>query len=380
MRHLLLGMIFVIGLIPFASAAQLDASILYEDQVVEPSFEFLRIMYIEYPEGGEIAQQLRGETATISFDADSDAATNLVTLLNENLESIPSNAKATGAKIKYQATLHGNPNSAVIEYKLQLVPTITNHIFHQEDQKSTIDANWRGISIDKPVIIQTQYGEFDINNPRSALDLIIPDVSGKLQGVEILEIPLIDASGIKELPLSRWHSLFDNTAILPGAAEYKYTGKNVITHYSMGECTIIIGVCNDREWIERVDLDKQYTIRIIESRDDAVIAIEGYVDSTHVGELEVFQTSLKKLGDNEISREDQFLVVALYGMAVLGVIGAVVMFVLSNQKLKRDKTQGQTGIDPAHLRSYETSGSSGSYKTNRGESYLVTDEKSRTPL
>lgn len=76
----------------------------------------------------------------------------------------------------------------------------------------------------------------------------------------------------------------------------------------------------------------------------------------------------------------QFLVVALYGMAVLGVIGAGVMFVISNQKLKRDKTQGQTGIDPAHLRSYETSGSSGSYKTNRGESYLVADGKSRAPL
>ncbi|KAF6245137.1 hypothetical protein C6989_05125 [Nitrosopumilus sp. b2] len=373
-------MIFVTGLVPFASAAQLDASILYEDQVVEPSFEFLRIIYIEYPEGGEIAQQLRGDMDTISFDAEGDDTIKLVTLLNENLESIPSNAKVTDAKLKYQATLHGNPSSAVIEYKLQIVPTITNHIFHQEDQKSTIDANWRGILIEGPAIIQTQYGEFDINNPRSALELMIPDISEKLQGVEILEIPLIDAGGIKELPLSRWHSLFDNTAILPGAIEYKYTGKNVITHYSMGECTIIIGVCNDREWMEEVDLDKQYTIRIIESRDDAVIAIEGYVDSTYVGELEVFHTSLKKLGENEAFREDQFLVVALYGMAMLGVIGAVAMFVLSNKKLKRDKTQGQTGIDPAHLRSYETSGSSGSYKTNRGESYLITDGKSKMPL
>ena len=65
-----------------------------------------------------------------------------------------------------------------------------------------------------------------------------------------MQIPLIDASGILDLPLYKWHSLFDNTAIIPGAAEYKYTGKNVITHYSMGECNIGIGPCNDREWRE----------------------------------------------------------------------------------------------------------------------------------
>ena len=69
----------------------------------------------------------------------------------------------------------------------------------------------------------------------------------------------------------------------------------------------------------------------------------------------------------------------MYGMAGIAVIGGIVMFVFSNRKLKQDKNQGQTGIDPAYLRSYETSDSAGGYKTNRGESYLASSE-SKMPI
>jgi len=67
-------------------------------------------------------------------------------------------------------------------------------------------------------------------------------------------------------------------------------------------------------------------------------------------------------------------------MAAIGVIGAVVMFVISNQKLKKDRNEGQTGIDPAHLRVYSTSVSAGGYKTNRGESILISEKKSNMPI
>jgi len=54
--------------------------------------------------------------------------------------------------------------------------------------------------------------------------------------------------------------------------------------------------------------------------------------------------------------------------------------VISDQKLKRDKNEGQTGIDPSHLIAYDTSSSSGGYKTNRGEAFLIPTEKSKMPL
>ena len=381
MKYLFIITLLVTGLIPYASAAQLDASILSEEDSTEPSFQFLRVVYIEYEDNGNFSEVLRGEKQTISFEAGSNTPgiDEIITNLNQNLRSISSNAIVTDVKIKYQAILQGNENSAVIEYKVQLIPTITNHVITKSFEKSTIDANWRGISIDGPLILQTQYGLFDVNNPKSALNIMIPNISENLNEVSILELPLIDASNILDLPLHKWHSLFDNTAIIPGAVEYKYTGKNVITHYSMGECSIEVSPCDDRQWIQEVNLDKKYTIKIIESSDDATISFEGYVDTTRIDGNEVFQTSLKSLVTQKPDT-DEFPATVMYGMAGMAAIGAVVMFVVSDRKTKKDKHKGQTGINPVFLTSQETSDSAGSYKTNRGESFLTINSESKTPL
>ncbi|QLH07845.1 hypothetical protein C5F50_01110 [Nitrosopumilus ureiphilus] len=374
-------MLLVSGLVPYASAAQLDAAILSEKDFVEPSFQFLRVIYIEYPNDGEISESLRNTKQTLSFVADhsTPGTDELVKQINQNLKTISSSAVVTDVKIQYQAILQGNEHSAVIEYKVQLIPTITNHILEKSFEKSTVDANWRGISLDVPIILQTEYGSFDVNNPKSALNVMMPEISEKLNGVTILELPLIDASGIMTLPLHKWHSLFDNTAIMSDAIEYNYAGKNVITHYSMGECSIEVGMCNDREWIQEIELDKKYVVKIIESSDDATISFEGYVDTIRVNGNEVFQTNLKSLVIQKPDT-DEFPATVMYGMAGIAAIGAVVMFVISDRKLKKDKDEGQTGVDPAHLKSYETSSSAGSYKTNRGESYLIPNHKSKMPL
>ncbi|TAK27158.1 MAG: hypothetical protein EPO37_00965 [Nitrosarchaeum sp.] len=381
MKYVILTLLILSSFMPYAQAAQLDAKIPTGEETINPSFQFLRVIYIEYPNGGEIAKLLQGKTQTISFSADSKTTDmdNLINQINQNLRSIPSDAFITDAKINYQAILSGNKNSAVIEYKIELIPTITNHVIQSQSEKSTIDANWRGIKLDQPILIDTEYGSFDINNPKSALDVLLPDVMTKIKdkNIKILELPILDASGILNLPLHKWQSLFDNTAIIPGAVEYKFSGKYVITHYTMGECSVEVGACNDRKWSQDFEIDKKYSIKIVESQDDASIAIEGYADSSTFGGVEVFETSLK----NTVSDvpETGFPGGVMYGMAGMAVIGGIVMFVVSNRKLKQDKNQGQTGIDPAHLRSYETSDSARGYKTNRGESYLV-PSKSKMPI
>ena len=381
MKYVILALLISSGFMPYAQAAQLDAKIPTDENTIEPSFQFLRVIYIEYPNGGEIAKLLQGKSQTISFSVDSKTRdmSNLIDQINQNLKSIPSDAFVTDVKINYQAILSGNENSAVIEYKIELIPTITNYVIQRQSEKSTLDANWRGIKLDQPILIDTEYGSFDINNPKSALDVLLPDVMAKIKDkdLKILELPILDASGILSLPLYKWQSLFDNTAIIPGAVEYKFSGKYVITHYTMGECSVEVGVCNDRKWSQDFETDKEYSIKIVESQDDASIAIEGYADSSTFGGIEVFETSLK----NTVSDvpETGFPGGVMYGMAGMAVIGGIIMFVFSNRKLKQDKGQGQTGIDPSYLRSYETSESAGGYKTNRGESYVITSE-TKTPI
>ena len=381
MKRLIFALVLMSGMIPYAHAAQLDATILLEEDIIEPSFQFLRVVYVEYPEGGEIAKELRGKTDAVSFIADHNTKgmEDMVMMINDHLKSVPSNSIVSSVKVHYDAILHGNENSAVIEFKMNITPIITNHVVDRSSERSTVDANWRGISISEPIILDTQYGLFDINNPKSALAIMMPNISEKLDGVKILEIPFVDSSGILSLPLDRWHSLFDNTAIIPGAVEYKYTGKSVITHYSMGECNLEIGVCGDREWNQEITLDKNYNIRIIESRDDATIALEGYVDSSNIDGVEVFKTSLKSLVTQKPDT-DEFPAMVMYGMAAIAAIGGGMMFVISDRKIKKDSNEGQIGIDPTHLISYETSNSAGGYKTNRGESVLNVSEKSKTPV
>ena len=383
MKYLLLAALILSGSLPSVWAAQLDAKIMVEEDIISPSFSFLRIIYIEYPEGGEIAQLLQGENQNITFSANSDTPgmKNLINQINNNLESLPSTVFVTDAKLNYQAILSGNQNSAVIEFKIQLIPTLVNSVIKEKGDTRTIDANWRGISLESPIIFETQNGTFDINNPKNALDLMIPEVMEKFKNsnTEILELPMIDSSGILEFPLYKWHSLFDNTAIMADGKLYNYTGKYVLTHYSMGECNIFDGFCEDREWIQELELDKKYRIVMVESRDDASITIEGYSEPSSLGSIETFEARLLE-PVNDTPGPGAFPESIMYGMAGMAVIGGIAMFFISNRKLKQDQNQGQTGIDPAHLTVYDTSNSAGGYKTNRGESNLSISSGSKMPI
>ena len=383
MKYLILAALILSGSLPSVWAAQLDAKLLVDEDTISPSFSFLRIIYIEYPEDGEIAQLLRGENQNITFSADSETPgmSDLIKQINDNLESLSSTVFVTDAIVNYQARLSGNQNSAVIELKIQLTPTIINPVIKEKGDSRTIDANWRGITLDSPIIFETSYGTFDINNPKNALDLMAPSVMEKFENsnVKILELPMIDSSGILELPLYKWFSLFDNTAIMQDAKLYNYTGKYVLTHYSMGECNIFDGFCEDREWIQELELDKKYRIVMVESRDDASITIEGYSEPSSLGSIETFEARLLQ-PVNEDPGPSAFPESIMYGMAGMAAIGGVAMFFFSSRKLKEDQNQGQTGIDPAYLTVYDTSNSSGGYKTNRGESILAIKENPKTPV
>ena len=101
MRYFILAIILVLGLVPYASAAQLDAKILSGEDSVEPSFQFLRVIYIEYPDGGEISESLLGKRQMVSFVADSNTPgiDELVMQLNKNLKLVPSIAVVTDVQI-----------------------------------------------------------------------------------------------------------------------------------------------------------------------------------------------------------------------------------------------------------------------------------------
>ena len=70
---MLYEVITISGFFPQVWGAQLDAEIMTDDETISPNFSFLRIIYIDYPEGGKIAELLRGEKQNISFNFNSES-------------------------------------------------------------------------------------------------------------------------------------------------------------------------------------------------------------------------------------------------------------------------------------------------------------------
>ena len=150
------------------------------------------------------------------------------------------------------------------------------------------------------------------------------------------------------------------------AANFGFSG-TVVTNYSMGICTVYLGLCQDKKMYQEFSVDgEEYSIRLMESQDDATLVIEGYVNESRIGKVDIF--TIQDSAPVIINADDTQLV-TLYGMTGLGVAVAAAFFVISDRKVKRTSSE-QMGIDPIHLESVLISSSAGEYRTNRGTSQL----------
>lgn len=367
-----------------AWAAQMDVFVAHDVQTIKPEFKFLRIMFIEYPQGGQVADNLAGKNEMILFTANSTQLESLIQKINSDLQKRSSSSYVTDVTLDYKATITGGEKQAAIEYRIDMFPTIENFEVRARgiDVARIIDSSWRGFEVDGSVVVNNQYGTFDVNSPGSALKVFSSDTYNLIQEANpdsIINQHIFDASGIHELPLHKWHFLFDPTAIIEESKKMGFSGTTVVSHYSLGECNIEVGPCSDRLWIEEVSIDKNYRIRIIESQDDATISIEGFVLEDNILGLEVFGIN-PEAPDTGNPATDEFPATVIYGMAGVAAVGGGAFFLISNRKLKGEQDQGQTGIDPSMLSAYPTSESAGGYRTNRGEAQLRNIQERRSAI
>lgn len=374
MKHAL-AVAVLIPLILQASVVSAFAAQLNWDAVKNPDspkFTFQRTVSIEYPDGGIIADSLRGKQDSIQLSAKADFET--VEKINDQLAKAGSQVRVSDVHFEYFTELVGREHDAAIDYKVIMIPTIGGFLIreYRENSAALFDVAWRGIKIDGQVIISDRAEQIDINSPEAFLQKRFPSAHEKMIGTgaeKILKTSLIDASGLL-LPLARWHTLTDPTAVIVDASRYGFKG-NVVTTLSMGESTIFTPT---KEKISEIEFtaDKKYTIRTLESADNANLFIPGYAAPTILSQYELIGASPKASSDGTNDNiQGQFPILVMYGMAVIGAISAIGFFWWSGRKAKKEISSGQTGIDPKHLRGISTSGASGSYHTNRGESQLA---------
>lgn len=379
--------ILVFGMVSPAWAAQLNWDAKTFDNAQIPKYVFQRTVFINYPDGGNIADALRGQSNTVSFSVDSSSAdlSGLIDKLNINLSSLGSTSEVTSLKLDYSAQLTGRGTDTSIDYKITLVPTLDGFLIREYSQNSPalFDLAWRGMAVDGPITVPTEkYGDFEVNQPLSFIKAEYPDVASAISGTDaegVLTMPLIDASDIGNQPLTNWHFLFDPTGIAAESSKFGFSGdKIVVSTFTMGESSIREGQQREKEFTASFTTDKTYDVRAVQSAASANVALAGYGSPDKVEGKEVIGVSPTAPSGSAQTSTGSFPVFIIYGMAGMAAVGAAGFFWWSNRKAKQESEYVQRGIDPKYLRSSSTSEASGGYHTTRGEAELATEEPSYT--
>jgi len=381
--------IFFVGLLVVSTsspawAAQLEARINPNSDESTFKVSYIKTVFIEYPNGGKIFDELRAQEWTISGTADSTnpGVQNLINVLNSKITSDGSQAQISDLDVTYTFHLKGRNLGTAVDYKLVLEGTLTNYIISKDQIKTLIDLGWRGLTATGEIVIDG----VEINHPISVLRDKEPAVYNILSGTEAEEIlskNLIDANYILEQPMTNWHFLFDPTGINVDAGTFGLDESMVgfvISHWTMGESSLREGRQVERVFEAEVNADQKYVIRSVQSADAANLSTIGFGALDMLDGVEIAGVTPTAPEGYATTSTGEFPVTIVYGMAAMAAIGGVAFFIKSSRSLKNLET-AQTGIDPSRLTSYQTSASSGGYQTNRGEAQLTDDsdyQKTRT--
>lgn len=370
----LIASLIVIGSSSSVWAAQVDAKINPNSNASPFSYNYQKTVFIEYPNGGKLFDELHEKEWTIngSADASNPGVQKLIESLNRKIQSDGSHAKVSDLNVTYQVHLKGRNLNTSVDYKIILEGTLSDYVITKDQVRTLVDMGWRGMSTNDSVVID----DMEINFPISAIKDKEPAVYDILSGTEadtILSKSIINADYILEQPMTNWHFLFDPTGINVDAGTFgldESISGFVVSKWTMGESSLREGRQVERVFEAPVSADQNYIVRSVQSSDQGNIAAIGFGALDVLDGLEIAGITPTPPEGYATTSTGEFPVMIVYGMAGMAAIGGIAFFVFSNRSLK-NQTTGQQGIDPGRLVSYQTSASAGGYQTNRGEAQLA---------
>ncbi|MFZ8938041.1 MAG: hypothetical protein ACO2Y5_07305 [Nitrosopumilaceae archaeon] len=373
---ILLAGILVISSSSPAWAAQMSAQINPNSDESFFKVNYQKTVFIEYPNGGTLFDELHTKEWTVSGVADeSDTGVqDLIDKLNQKLQSDGSASSISALTVTYDFHLKGRNLNTSVDYKVILEGTLTDYVIQKDQTKTLVDMGWRGLTVTDEIVVDG----VEINHPITILKESEPTVYNILKGSEaeeILSTNLIDAEYIKDQPMTNWHFLFDPTGINVDASGFgldESISGFVVSHWTMGESSIREGRQVERIFEAEVVADETYVVRSVQSADAANLSSIGFGALDSLDGVEIAGVTPTAPEGFATTSTGEFPVIIVYGMAGMAAIGGIGFFIFSNRALKNQET-AQTGIDPSRLTGYQTSASSGGYQTNRGEAQLRDD-------
>ena len=370
--------VLLVGLVVFGTtspawAAQLDARINPNADESPFAINYLKTVFIEYPNGGQLFDVLRGNEWTVAGVADSSnpGVQDLMNKLNQKLSDDGSHAKITDLNVAYEFFLKGRNINTSIDYKVLLEGTLSGYVITKDSQRSLVDLGWRGMTVNDEINIDG----VEINIPINMLRDQEPEVYAVFAGTEaeqVLHRPIINADFILQQPLTNWHFLFDPTGINVDAGTFgldESISGFVVSSWTMGESSIREGRQVERVFTAEIDADERYVVRSVQSSDTATLSLIGFGSIDVLDGLEIAGVTPTTPEGYGTTSTGDFPIYIVYGMAGLAAVAGIAFFFVSSRSLKNEKV-GQQGIDPSRLVGYQTSASSGGYQTNRGEAQL----------
>ena len=369
----LLAGLVVIGTSSPAWAAQLDAKINPNSDSSPFSMNYQKTVFIEYPNGGNLFDELRGNEWTVAGTADSSnpGVQDLMKKLNQKLSEDGSHAHISDLDVSYEFYLKGRNINTSIDYKVLLEGTLSGYVITKDAQRTLVDLGWRAMTVNDEVNIDG----VEINIPINMLRDQEPAVYAVFAGTkaeEVLHRPIINADFILEQPLTNWHFLFDPTGINVDAGTFgldESISGFVVSSWTMGESSIREGRQVERVFTAEIDADQKYVVRSVQSSDQANLSLIGFGALDILDNLEIAGVTPTPPEGYATTSTGDFPIMIVYGMAGMAAVAGIAFFIVSNRSLKNEKI-GQQGIDPNRLVGYQTSASSGGYQTNRGEAQL----------
>ena len=161
-------------------AAQLEVLINPDAESSPFHIRYQKTVFVEYPEDGQIHDQLAGQEWVVAgiVDSSNPDVQNLMGHLNQNIFDAGSQASVSYLEVSYKIHLQPFGDHTSIDYTVILEGTMSNYLITQDSQRSLIDMGWRGLSAYDPVVIDG----VEINLPISILESHSPETYGLLAG------------------------------------------------------------------------------------------------------------------------------------------------------------------------------------------------------
>ena len=321
-------------------ANQLDALLLPDVDRSKAELAGVRFIEIKYPRGSSLASLLDGSrerveiTANGTFNStDSSGIGRAIQAINNAiLTQNESPVIIENATLKYIATIKGYPDRAQLAFTTEFELTIAKYVLQnsgENNQPAIVDLDWRDVVVREPLLITTdKFGTIDVNRPSGLVQVLLPELAGKMQGSEaeeIMEDPMLTFEKFG-LPMKSWHFLFDVTGKqLERYGVFKPGEGGTVSIHSIGESSFREGTYLPVEKDATVMIDgEEVKFHASTPPPSGQITIAGYSDVNEEDGTEfalVYADSPGGFGD---IFGFQFQVL----MVLAGMMGAIAFFVL----------------------------------------------------